>query len=128
MQRWKWVLMAAAGVALLVPAQASELRVQLKGTQPITRQTVQFRCDGKATALGLPGGTFSVEYINGAGNSLAVLPIAGNSLIFAGVVSGSGSRYAAERYTWSDGGVTRGAFLTTDFNDPNAMTQCRQVK
>lgn len=118
----------AVCLALQLSAAASELRLQLKGTDAMKRQTAQFTCDGKAAGLGLPTGTFTVEYINGVGNSLAVLPIAGKSLIFASVMSGSGARYAADRYTWSDGGVTRGAFLTTDFNDPNAMTQCRQVK
>lgn len=118
----------AIGLVLSVGAGASELRLQLKGTEPMKRQIVQFTCDSKAGALGLPSGTFPVEYVNGAGNSLAVLPVGGKSLIFAGVMSGSGARYAADRYTWSDGGVTRGAFLTTDFNDPNAITQCKQVK
>ena len=48
--------------------------------------------------------TFPVEYINGAGNSLAVVPIHGNSMIFANVMSGSGARYAAWQYIWWDAG------------------------
>ena len=57
-----------------------------------------------------------------------MLPIGGKGLIFSSVISGSGARYAADKFTWSDGGVTRGAFLSSDLNDSNAMTQCKQVK
>jgi membrane-bound inhibitor of C-type lysozyme len=50
--------------------------------------------------LGLPAKPFTVDYLNGNGNSLAVLPINGQPLIFVGVISGSGGRYAAGRYIW----------------------------
>ena len=111
-----------------LPALGSDLHIQLPGSGTFTHNKVQFTCDGKASTMGLPSGTFTVEYINGAGNSLAVLPVGGKSLIFSSVISGSGARYAAEKYTWSDGGVMRGAFLSSDLNDPNAMTLCKQVK
>jgi membrane-bound inhibitor of C-type lysozyme len=52
--------------------------------------------------MGLPAGAFAVEYINGAGNSLVVVPVHEASLIFANVVSGSGARYAAGPYIWWD--------------------------
>ena len=47
-----------------------------------------------------PRTAFPVEYINGAGNSLAVVRVHGMSLIFANVMSGSGARYAAGQYIW----------------------------
>ena len=61
--------------------RAADLTISLMGSDPITRHTVKFQCDGQAGALGLPAGVFPVEYVNGNGNSLAVLPIKGHSLI-----------------------------------------------
>jgi membrane-bound inhibitor of C-type lysozyme len=40
--------------------------------------------------------------VNGAGNSLVIVPIEGSSIIFANVMSGSGARYAAAQYIWWD--------------------------
>ena len=128
MTRTRRTLIAAAAIVLpALEAYASDLHIQLPGNDSFTGTTASFSCDGNAAKLGLPAGTFPVQYINGAGNSLAVLPIGGKSLIFAGVVSGSGARYAASRYIWSDGG-TRGAFLSSDLSDKNAITLCKPVK
>ena len=54
--------------------------------------------------MGLPATAFPVEYINGAGNSLAVVEVHGNSMIFANINSGSGARYAAGQYIWWEAG------------------------
>ena len=81
-------------------AFASDVIIHLEGVAPITRQLIQYQCDAGATKLGLPKGPFPVEYINGGGNSLAVLPISGKPVIFANVLSASGARYVAQQYTW----------------------------
>ncbi len=79
----------------------------------------------RAARLGLPAGPFTVTYLNGAGNSLAVLPLGGVSLVMANVVSADGARYAAGRYVWWDLGG-RGAMLTRDApNGEQAM--CRSL-
>ena len=52
----------------------------------------------------MPSGTFFVEYINGGGNNLVVVPISGNALIFSSVSAGSGARYTAQQYTWWEAG------------------------
>jgi membrane-bound inhibitor of C-type lysozyme len=103
--KWIWMAIAALGSASL--ASATDLTLHLKGTQPITRKTVQYQCDAHGTAMGLPAGIFAVEYVNGAGNSLVIIPVNGMSMIFANVTSGSGARYAAAQYIWWDaaGGV-----------------------
>jgi membrane-bound inhibitor of C-type lysozyme len=103
--KWIWMAIAALGSSSL--ALATDLTLHLKGTQPITRKTVQYQCDAKGTAMGLPAGVFAVEYVNGAGNSLVIVPVNGMSMIFANVTSGSGARYAASQYIWWDaaGGV-----------------------
>jgi membrane-bound inhibitor of C-type lysozyme len=121
-------VMAIAGLTLSGGsfAQSTDLHITLDGAGPITRKVAHFACDKNGAGLGLPAGVFQVEYINGAGNSLAVLPIGGRRLIFANILSGSGARYAADRYTWSDGGI-RGAFLASDSLAGHAQTLCRQA-
>jgi membrane-bound inhibitor of C-type lysozyme len=107
MMDWKMLLgLAVLGSSTL--ASATDLTLHLQGTQPVTQKTVQYQCDSKGTPMGLPAGTFSVDYVNGAGNSLVIVPINGSSMIFANVMSGSGARYAAAQYIWWDaqGAVT----------------------
>ena len=124
-RRYAGVVLGLLAAAL--PAHSSDLHIHLQGTAPLTSKVVSFSCDENAGKLNLPTGVFQVQYINGAGNSLAVLPIGGRSLVFSGVLSGSGSRYAADRYTWSDGGP-RGAFLWSDSLAGHAQTLCQSVK
>jgi membrane-bound inhibitor of C-type lysozyme len=105
--RMNWMLIAIAGLASCSLAGATDLTLHLQGTQPLTHKTVQYQCDAHGAAMGLPSGVFSVEYVNGAGNSLVIVPVNGMSLIFANITSGSGARYAAGQYIWWDaaGGV-----------------------
>ena len=98
--KWNLIMLAALGYSTL--AGATDLTIHLNGTQPLSRKTVQYQCDAKGAAMGLPAGAFPVEYINGAGNSLVVVPVHEASLIFANVISGSGARYAAGPYIWWD--------------------------
>lgn len=106
---------------------AAELTIQLAGSEPVTRKTIRYQCDAKGAKMGLPGQTFSVEYINGAGNSLAVLPVSGKSLIFSNVVSGSGARYAAQQYIWWDA-AGRGASFSSDSLAGKAQSNCHRVE
>ena len=105
------------------------MTISLTGSDPMTRHTVKFQCNGQAGALGLPTGVFPVEYLNGNSNSLAVLPIKASSLIFANVMSGSGTRYAAGPYIWWDAGA-RGVTLSAnpDSLDDEKQTSCQVVK
>src|ERR1700722_20299223 len=101
----KWNLITLAALSFSTDlAGASYLTIHLNGSQPVSRKTVQYQCDAKAAALGLPATAFPVEYINGAGNSLAVVEVQGNSMIFANINSGSGARYAAGQYIWWEAG------------------------
>jgi len=98
----KWNLLITAALGWSTLAGATDLAIHLSGSQPISRKTVQYQCDGQAAATGLPAAAFPVEYINGAGNSLVIVPVHGTSLIFTNVTSGSGARYAAGQYIWWD--------------------------
>ena len=105
---WKRVLTGAGVLVWSGLAGATELTIHLNGSQPVTPTAVKYQCDVHGVTMGLPAGVFSVQYLNGAGNSLVVVPVGGSSLIFANVVAGSGARYAAGQYIWweAGGGVT----------------------
>jgi membrane-bound inhibitor of C-type lysozyme len=96
--KWNLLMIAALGWSAL--AGATDLTIHLTGSQPISQKTVPYQCDGQAAATGLPGGAFLVQYMNGAGNSLVIVPVNGASLIFTNVTSASGARYAAGQYIW----------------------------
>lgn len=76
--------------------------------------------------MGLPAGTFSVEYLNGAGNSLAILPVNGTSLVFANIVSGSGAQYAARQYIWWDA-AGRSVSFSSDSLAGKMRSECHRV-
>ena len=113
--------------ALAATAAAAELTLQLAGNDPIVQQARTYQCDSHAAAIGLPAGNFIVQYVNGAGNSLAVVPINGKSLIFSNVISGSGARYAARQYIWWEAGA-RGVTLYSDSLGGKNQTACQEVK
>jgi membrane-bound inhibitor of C-type lysozyme len=122
---WKQILVGAGALAFSSIALGTELTIHLNGSQPISRQTVQYQCDAKGAAMGLPATIFPVEYLNGGGNSLAIVPIHGASMIFANVNSGSGARYAASDYIWWDaaGSVT----ISSDSLAGKTQSACHRV-
>jgi membrane-bound inhibitor of C-type lysozyme len=119
-----------AGIAVLscsVVASATDLTIHLNGSESISRKTARYQCDAKGSKMGLPAEVFSVEYVNGAGNSLAIVPVEGHSLIFANVISGSGARYAALQYIWWDAGG-RGVTFSSDSIAGNLTSECHRVE
>jgi len=102
--KWKLLFIWIAALGCSTLAGATDLTIHLNGSEPLKRQTVQYQCDTQGTAMGLPATAFPVEYINGAGNSLAIVEVHGNSMIFANISSGSGARYTAGQYIWWEAG------------------------
>jgi membrane-bound inhibitor of C-type lysozyme len=92
------LVLAIFGCSLV--AAAADLTIHLPDAASIERKTVLYSCDANGAKIGVPSDSFSVEYINGGGNSLVVVPISGKQIIFSNVISGSGARYTAQRYTW----------------------------
>ncbi len=121
--KWKLILTVVLGSSTL--ASATDLTIHLNGPQTLSRKTVQYRCDAQGAAIGLPASAFPVEYINGAGNSLVIVPVHGMSLIFANVMSASGARYAAGQYIWWEaaGSVT----FYSDSIAGKAQSACHRV-
>jgi membrane-bound inhibitor of C-type lysozyme len=123
-------LKIAAGLVVLsssVVASATDLTIHLNGSEPISRKTVRYQCDAQGSKMGLPADVFSVEYVNGAGNSLAIVPVGAHSLIFANVMSGSGARYAALQYIWWDAGG-RGVTFSSDSISGNLTSECHRLE
>jgi membrane-bound inhibitor of C-type lysozyme len=81
-KRYSLLCSAALLIGSVRAVSADDLTIRLAGTDPISRKSVQYQCDGTGVKIGVPAGSFTVEYVNGGGNSLAVVPISGNSLIF----------------------------------------------
>jgi membrane-bound inhibitor of C-type lysozyme len=120
------VVVSVAVLSCSAVARASDLTIHLNGPEAISRNTVKYQCDAQGSKMGLPGDAFSVEYLNGAGNSLAIVPVGGHSLIFANVMSGSGARYAALQYIWWDAGG-RGVTFSSDSIAGNLTSTCHRV-
>ena len=55
-----------------------DLTIHQPDSATFDRKTVQYSCDATGRKIGVPGGIFAVEYINGGGNSLVVVPIGSN--------------------------------------------------
>ncbi len=123
---WKRIMIGFGALMFSTLAPATELTIHLDGSQPISRQTIQYQCDAQGVAMGLPAAAFPVEYVNGGGNSLAILPVHGKSLIFANVSSGSGARYAASDYIWWDA-AGRTTSFSSDSLAGKMQSKCHRV-
>ena len=104
-----------------IPLYSADLVIPLPG--PVSQKKVTFQCDEHGKAMGLPSGPFTVTYLNSDNNSLAVLPLNGRPLIFSGVLSADGARYAASRFVWWDVGA-RGVHLYSDSYPNKEQTAC----
>lgn len=113
-------------LSLANAAWAEDITIHLAQNATVSRMTVRYRCDAEAAKIGLPSGSFPVEYINGGGNSLAVVPINGNRIVFSNVISASGARYAAQQIIWWDakGAVT----VTADSVNGKLQSACNPVQ
>lgn len=119
------------GIALAVScfsdaAIAADITIHLPAGASVSRKTVQYQCDAQGAKIGVSSGPFPVEYINGGGNSLAVVPISGNTLILSNVVAGSGARYAAQQFIWWE--AKGAATLYSDSLAGKLQSVCRPVQ
>jgi membrane-bound inhibitor of C-type lysozyme len=83
-----------AGLLCLLPTicAAADVVIRLPQAPSVVRNVVTYACES------LP--QIRVEYITAGSSALAVAPVSGEALVFAGVLSGSGARYAAGPYIW----------------------------
>lgn len=83
---------AAAAAAPVLPTVTATLTLMLDATSDIERRTVIYQCDN--------GEGFRVQYVNAAPNFLAIVPVEGETHIFATTISASGARYVSGPYEW----------------------------
>ena len=120
-------MVTATGLlAACATASATDVTLHLKGLHAVSRSTVQYECDAEGAKMGLPAGAFAVEYLNGAGNSLAILPVNGESIVFANIFSGSGARYAAKQFIWWDA-AGRSVSFSSDSLAGKMRSECHRV-
>ena len=74
------------------PAVTASLALTLESTGTIERSVVNYLCEDDSA--------LSVQYINAAPNFLAIVPVEGETLVFASTVSASGARYVSGPYEW----------------------------
>lgn len=84
------VLSAIIGLGGDVSGASAQVLIALTGDAE--RKTVAYDCPDVPR--------FSVEYVNVAPNFLAIVPVAGDRIVFAGVTAASGARYVAGPYEW----------------------------
>ena len=112
---------ATAVLAILAAAPAvgaETLTLDLTGAASADRTTIQYQCEGI--------GRLAVEYVNAGPNSLALVPVEGDMLVFVAVVAGSGARYVSGPYTWWASG--RSANLSNLFEgEDTEPVSCQEV-
>ncbi|MFD0857435.1 MliC family protein [Roseovarius aquimarinus] len=74
--------------------------------------SVAYTCDD--------GTKLKVQYVNAGRNALALIPLKGETVVFAGVVSGSGARYVSGANVWWSKGD--GAELTDETGDAQPVS------
>jgi membrane-bound inhibitor of C-type lysozyme len=80
----------------VLPTVTANLTLTLDATSDIERRTIIYQCDN--------GDGFRVQYINAAPNFLAIVPVEGETHIYATTISASGARYVSGPYEWWDTG------------------------
>lgn len=104
-----------------LPAATSFLTITLGTTGDFDRRNVHYGCEGDTDLI-------TVAYLNAAPNYLALIPIAGSTLVFNTVLAASGAKYAAGKYVWWTKGNEASLFDLTQGADSKPILVCAEVK
>lgn len=124
----RFPVMAAAAVATLVamaPAKAAEVAITLSipvtGSTTVNSNVMAYSCtDDRAV---------TATYINAGEVSLAVLDLAGTTVVTSNVIAASGARYAGGRYVWWSRGEEADLFdLMGEGGDNEPVAHCTIIK
>jgi membrane-bound inhibitor of C-type lysozyme len=105
--------------SLGTPAFAEDVTLSLPDAPQAERTTVRYECAGAEP--------FEVEYVNAGPNSLAIVPVEGQHLVFAGVISGSGARYASGPYVWWTKGAGADLYDVRLGEDASPTMHCEEA-
>ena len=107
--------LCTANAAPPQPTVTATLTLSLEAVSDIERKTVVYQCDN--------GDGFRVQYVNAAPNFLAILPVEGETHIFATALSASGARYVSGPFEWwSQGDEATLRDLRTEEDEPPLAT------
>lgn len=84
-------------VAQRQPSSGASITIEVPGAKEISSQRVAYRCGDE---------TVQAEYFNAGPVSLVSLSLRGEFVVASNVLSGSGARYAGNRFIWWSKGKT----------------------
>lgn len=99
-----------------VPGVTVALTLTLESTSDIERTTATYLCDNEQS--------LRVHYVNAAPNFLAILPVDGETHIFATALSASGARYVSGPFEWWSKGGEGTLRDLTQGEDAEPMLTC----
>jgi hypothetical protein len=102
------------------PAWANHLAC----SQPVSTNPTRYQRGRRAARMGLPTRTFSLEYIYGASDGSAVIPIQERPRTFLSVTSGSRARYASGPFVWCDA-ARRSVDFSAECAVGKSVTDCQ---
>jgi membrane-bound inhibitor of C-type lysozyme len=117
-------LPALAAVMLLGASAHAQPAIAVQSTVVLTlgtdgdaeKRVIRYECEGLEP--------FAVEYINARPNFLALVPVEGETMIFAAVLSASGARYAAGSWEWWTSGSEASLRDLTQGPDAEPVATC----
>jgi membrane-bound inhibitor of C-type lysozyme len=110
----------AALVLIAWPSSAlAELTLTIPGDAQADRITASYSCEGLDD--------LEVEYVNAGANSLALVPLEGETLVFANVLAASGARYAAGPYIWWTRGRSADLYDLRQGEDAPPIATCEET-
>ena len=98
------------------PTVTAALTLTLESNSDIERTSATYLCDNEQA--------LQVHYINAAPNFLAIVPVDGQSHIFATTISASGARYVSGPFEWWSKGGEGTLRDLTQGDDAEPMLTC----
>lgn len=112
------ILAAFAALSLATPAFADAGVTLPLGGGDASIQSARYACGG--------GKPFDVQYVNSGPNSLALLMLDGQEIVFVNVIAASGARYVAGTMEFWTKGET--ASFSDALKDEGKPQDCAQVQ
>lgn len=113
----KQIYLAAVLLAFASPAGADvTLGVALNIAGDAEIKVTKYTCEGHDPLV--------VQYVNAAPNFLALIPIGGQTVIFANTISASGAKYESGQYVWWDKGADATLSDVTEGLDAAPVMTC----
>ncbi|RKP56765.1 hypothetical protein D7S86_08970 [Pararobbsia silviterrae] len=110
-----------ADVPVAPPPGGKRVSLTFPQLKVVSRSVVTYQCEG--------GRELGVAYLNTDNQqSFAIIRLDGRHLVFVNVLSGSGARYAADKYIWWTKGNDGNLYdLTQGENGPAVAKDCKAI-